>query len=340
MQRTLAGDEHEYRGSACATQSTVASSSGDYGPCPFADLPASALDPTGAGSTEPSSQPWDAPSQEAASFSFDASILDDAQTVPKLTLSNGRGSTPVTEAVPTTYSPTSIAEVASKTDPRPPLCAEQQNVVNLVLQSLNVFYYGSAGTGKLFTLQRFVQELQKQRKMVYIITPTNLAARNIDGQTIWNYAGWTPTRVKKGHRELEQISRGTTAWDRFIQTDVLIIDEVSMIENHLFERLIIIVGKARETANRPSAQIIVTGDVRNLLLHVANSAIRKLRMTVSPTASSTSIQERVSSCGTILIADKEWKPSKYTCGGCGQVSEDIDKWAFRSGEWGVSIETQ
>ncbi len=54
-------------------------------------------------------------------------------------------------------------------------------------------------------------------------------------------------------------------WDRFNSTDVLVIDEISMIENHMFERLSEVMSAAlgNKHGGGPfgGVQIVVTGDV-------------------------------------------------------------------------------
>src|SRR5579871_2271722 len=79
----------------------------------------------------------------------------------------------------------------------PELCHEQQALVDLILSGRNVFYTGSAGCGKSTVLKAFVKELKGRNKKVNIIAPTGRAALDINGQTFWTYAGWTPFHMKK-----------------------------------------------------------------------------------------------------------------------------------------------
>jgi hypothetical protein len=271
VKRILAGNEQEHQDAAHDQQSTIASSGNDYGPCPFADLSASALDPARTSSTQSTShEPRNAASQKVIQkemfFSFDAGNFDDGQNVPENPLAKGPTSTSVIGAVPITDSPTSVIGVVPMTDSQSLLCEDQQRVVDLVLQGLNVFYTGSAGTGKSTVLKAFVKRLKADDKKVHIIAPTNLAAQMIHGKIIWSYAGWTPNTIRKSQHALELACNGTLACNRFIQTDVPVIDEISMIEIHLFERLITLIKAARSQAGRPmkDIQIVVTGDVCKL----------------------------------------------------------------------------
>jgi ATP-dependent DNA helicase PIF1 len=151
-------------------------------------------------------------------------------------------------------------------EPEPTLSAEQQRVVDLILQGHNVFYTGSAGCGKSTILKAFVKQLQAKGKRIKIVAPTNLAALNVGGQTTWNFAGWTPDSLKKPLKKLKEAAHGKEVWKRFDSTDVLVIDEISMVENHLFERLNEIMkfsrGETHGGGPFGGCQLVVTGDVR------------------------------------------------------------------------------
>lgn len=150
-------------------------------------------------------------------------------------------------------------------DDGPKLVPEQQHVVDLIMKGKNVFYTGSAGCGKSTILKAFVRQLQNKGKRVKIVAPTNLAALNVGGQTTWNFAGWTPDSMKINIEKLKKNSLGKESWKKFDETDVLVIDEISMIENLQFERLNAILKHSRGEKHNGGAfggiQLIVTGDV-------------------------------------------------------------------------------
>jgi ATP-dependent DNA helicase PIF1 len=109
-----------------------------------------------------------------------------------------------------------------------------------------------------------VKQLKAKGKQVHIIAPTNLAALAVNGKTTWNYAGWKPDNMKKPLEELENNAHGKEVYKRFNKTDVLVIDEVSMVENLLFERLNAVMKAARKSGKAfGGVQIVVTGDVRH-----------------------------------------------------------------------------
>lgn len=153
-------------------------------------------------------------------------------------------------------------------EPEPKLSAQQKYVVDLIVEGgKNVFYTGSAGCGKSTILKAFVNKLKAKGKRVKIIAPTNLAALNVNGQTTWAFAGWTPDSMKKPLDALKSAAHGKEIWKRFDSTDVLVIDEISMVENLQFERLNEIMKASlggKRTGPFGGTQVIVTGDVSQL----------------------------------------------------------------------------
>lgn len=205
-------------------------------------------------------------------------------------------------------------------DPDPVLKPEQQQVVDLILEGHNVFYTGSAGCGKSTILKAFVKQMSLRGKRVKIVAPTNLAALNVGGVTTWSFAGWTPDSMKKSLATLMKNASGKEVWERFDKTDVLVIDEISMVENLLFERLNHImkasIGEKRGGGPFGGVQVIVTGDFCQL------SPVRPFQYCIG--------------CGWELIRDNQWRPKEYRCENkhCREdVFQDIDKWAFRSKAW-------
>lgn len=207
-------------------------------------------------------------------------------------------------------------------EPEPILTAEQRRVVDLIVDGQkNVFYTGSAGCGKSTILKAFVQKLKAQGKKVKIVAPTNLAALNVGGQTTWAYAGWTPDSMKKPLEQLKRSASGKQVWARFDQTDVLVIDEISMVENLQFERLNEIMKASLGNKNRGGGpfggvQIVVTGDFCQL------SPVKPFLYCIG--------------CGWELIHEENDGELQHRCENrkCRyDVWPDADKWAFRSKAW-------
>lgn len=145
------------------------------------------------------------------------------------------------------------------------LSAEQRNVLALVAQQKkSVFFTGSAGTGKSVLMRHIIAELRqiykKEADRVAVTASTGLAACNIGGVTLHSFGGIglgkesVPDLVKK-------IMKNSKARNRWLRTKVLVIDEVSMVDGELFDKL---EGIARfiKKNGRPfgGIQLVVTGD--------------------------------------------------------------------------------
>jgi ATP-dependent DNA helicase PIF1 len=131
-----------------------------------------------------------------------------------------------------------VAPTEPNDDPKEPtLCQEQADLVNLILSGRNVFYTGSAGVGKSTVLRAFEKRFRAAGKRISITAPTGKAAHNVNGTTTWTFAGWTPKAHEEPIAVLQKNAHGDHVWKRLSQTDVLVIDEISMVENLHFERL-------------------------------------------------------------------------------------------------------
>ncbi|KAK6822549.1 hypothetical protein PG987_014094 [Apiospora arundinis] len=145
------------------------------------------------------------------------------------------------------------------------LSSEQRHVIDLVIgQNQSVFFTGPAGTGKSVLMRAIIEELKKKwvrdPERVSVTASTGLAACNIGGQTLHSFAGIglgkedVPTLVKK-------IRRNQKAKNRWLRTKTLIIDEVSMVDGDLFDKLAQIARTIRNNG-RPwgGIQLVITGD--------------------------------------------------------------------------------
>ncbi|RFU75386.1 atp-dependent dna helicase pif1 [Trichoderma arundinaceum] len=202
----------------------------------------------------------------------------------------------------------------------PTLCKEQQDLLALIATGRNVFFTGSAGCGKSTVLKAAIKMLRGMNKEVYIVAPTGRAALQVDGRSTWSYMGWTPDFHKLPIEKL--IARGFRKHiqKRFKDTDALIIDEISMVENHHLERMNICMKAAiswkdwQSNADAPAfggVQVIVTGDFCQL-------------PPVKPF-------EFCMQCGLQMIADDV--AAEFNCPKNHGPFPETDKWAFKSTAW-------
>ncbi|KAL2164297.1 hypothetical protein VTH06DRAFT_3513 [Thermothelomyces fergusii] len=145
------------------------------------------------------------------------------------------------------------------------LSSEQRYVLNLVVEKRqSVFFTGPAGTGKSVLMRAIIQEFKKKYatdpERIAVTASTGLAACNIGGMTLHSFAG-----IGLGKEDVntlvKKIKRNPKAKNRWLKTRVLIIDEISMVDGELFDKLSQI-GRIIRNNGRPwgGIQLVTTGD--------------------------------------------------------------------------------
>ncbi|KAF9736666.1 ATP-dependent DNA helicase PIF1 [Paraphaeosphaeria minitans] len=204
-----------------------------------------------------------------------------------------------------------VSDLAPSRDP--PLSPEQVKLVDLIVNKReNVFYTGSAGVGKSRVLKAFRQRLSALGYKVNVVAPTGRAALDINGSTTWSCAGWTPASMKKPLEELLREAWQKTTKRRLQKTDVLVIDEISMVENFHLERLNAIMKEVRQNGKAfGGVEVVITGDFCQL------PPVNPFKFCII--------------CGKGLVEIS--KKSAYECVECDKIYNDEDKWAFQSQAW-------
>lgn len=150
------------------------------------------------------------------------------------------------------------------------LSSDQKRVLKLINEGKNVFFTGAAGTGKSLLLKHIVSDLRQRYEhpddtesdsVVFITSTTGVSAFNINGITLHSYAGIGLGKESK-QKLLRKIMRKQESMKRWLNTQVLIIDEISMLTKELFEKLDYIARKIRQQDNKPfgGIQLIFCGD--------------------------------------------------------------------------------
>lgn len=126
----------------------------------------------------------------------------------------------------------------------------------------NLFITGKAGTGKSTLLQEFVKWCQSQNLNVAVVAPTGIAAINVGGVTIHSFfqLGINQDELKK----LNPIKR------KIIEAlDVLIVDEISMVSDKIFDLMDKRMNQAKFGHNPHNrqfggARLLIFGDIFQL----------------------------------------------------------------------------
>lgn len=142
------------------------------------------------------------------------------------------------------------------------LSEDQQMIYDEVMKGANVFATGPGGCGKSYVLKHIIQELKAQRKKVAVCAMTGCAAVLLEckAQTLHSWAG---IGTGKGDAEHLASAINLNYYKRrnWLSTEVLIVDEVSMLSKSLFETLDIIGKHIRKNAEPfGGIQLLFVGD--------------------------------------------------------------------------------
>lgn len=190
------------------------------------------------------------------------------------TASDSASASPSASATTTT---TSISYETAKHNYETKMNPEQRAVVDAVLAGENVFFHGAAGTGKSFVLQTVVALVRGAGRggddsLVSVTAPTGIAAVGVGGVTVHKFIG---AGLCAGHpsRVAAQVAKSKTATRRWRDTRTLVVDEVSMLDGDLLEKLDHVGRSTREAYDVPfgGLQLVFTGDFYQLP-PVANAA--------------------------------------------------------------------
>lgn len=144
---------------------------------------------------------------------------------------------------------------------------EQKKAFEILASGKNVFLTGNAGTGKSFLVKEFIRRMEKDGKRVMVLAPTGIAAKNVGGDTIHKFL-WKATGreelslencLKLSDNYLRKRNLSKVDFKLINETDVFVMDEISMIRYDLFEVLISLILLRDE-----DAQVVLVGDFHQL----------------------------------------------------------------------------
>jgi ATP-dependent DNA helicase PIF1 len=146
------------------------------------------------------------------------------------------------------------------------LSKEQQIAFDKYIEGDNIFITGPGGSGKSALIQKINEHSRRTQKEIHVCALTGCAAvlLNANATTIHSWAG-----IGLGNGTIEQlilkIKANKYSKKMWKQTEVLVVDEVSMLSLKLFDALNQI-GKALRGNNRPfgGIQLVFSGDFYQL----------------------------------------------------------------------------
>ncbi len=138
----------------------------------------------------------------------------------------------------------------------------QDEALKVLKTGANVFLTGEPGSGKTYTINSYVRWLREHGIEPAITASTGIAATHIGGMTIHSWSG-IGVRDHLTEWDVAEISDKSNVKRRAKGTEVLIIDEVSMLSGNVLEMVDMVLRAARErTEPFGGMQVVVVGDRR------------------------------------------------------------------------------
>jgi len=136
----------------------------------------------------------------------------------------------------------------------------QDQAFSIMKTGVNIYLTGSAGSGKTYLLNKYIDYLETHNIPVAVTASTGIAATHMNGMTIhsWSGIGIKNFLDEKGLNELEDKKY---LWKRFEKARVLIIDEISMLHASQLDMVEKVCRRFKRN-DKPfgGLQIILSGD--------------------------------------------------------------------------------
>ena len=137
---------------------------------------------------------------------------------------------------------------------------EQKYALRSVMEGHNILLTGSAGTGKSYTIKYIIEYLNNANKNYAITASTGTAAVIIGGQTLHSFLG-LGLGTGSVKEILGNILKNKKKHENILKLDVLIIDEISMIDRDLFDKISEVLSIIKSCdACFGNIQLILVGD--------------------------------------------------------------------------------
>lgn len=140
----------------------------------------------------------------------------------------------------------------------------QAEAIKIMMDGKSVFLTGPPGAGKTYTLDLFIEAAEKAGKRLAITASTGIAASHIGGVTIHSWSG-LGIQDSITDDDIERMQYKSRIVKRYKHTDVLIIDEVSMLHGARLD-MVNRVARALRKNDQPfgGMQVILVGDLFQL----------------------------------------------------------------------------
>jgi ATP-dependent DNA helicase PIF1 len=141
----------------------------------------------------------------------------------------------------------------------PKLSKLQQQILDQMIKGKNVYFTGKAGSGKTLVLSSFISHCKSLKIPIAVTASTGLAASLLKGQTFHSFTSIPPKQ--SGLNIIDTLAKLKTVKKRYCQTQVLIIDEISMLDPDYFDLFNHCVKQLRQNRSPLGGlQVILVGD--------------------------------------------------------------------------------
>lgn len=136
----------------------------------------------------------------------------------------------------------------------------QAEALSILKTGANVFLTGEPGSGKTYTINRYIDYLRDHELTPAITASTGIAATHLGGTTIHAWSG-LGVKTKLTAYDLDRLTENEKLVKRVKQAQVLIIDEVSMLAAQTLEMVNLICQELRHSAEPfGGLQVVLVGD--------------------------------------------------------------------------------
>ncbi|ELA08148.1 ATPase AAA [Moraxella macacae 0408225] len=137
---------------------------------------------------------------------------------------------------------------------------KQSTALDILKTGKNVFLTGSAGAGKTYTINQYLHYLRARGVAVAVTASTGIASTHMNGMTIHSWAG-IGILYELTTKDLLRIKSRPQLVDRIQRTQVLVIDEISMLHLKQFDMINQVLRLIKEN-EQPfgGVQLLVAGD--------------------------------------------------------------------------------